>query len=302
MRRLLFSILVPVSVGVGSAATSGAQMVPARELMDFPIATTGEAPVLASLAGTDIWNPSAILLGGGERARVTVAALDGPADQGVGLQLLGISMRLPHEVTGGLSVVNAAVRDLIRTEGDPQSIGGEIPYGTTLISLSAARRTHRWLVSGVSMRYRTGEVDGERRGALGVDGGVLAAFPYRDIRLGASSFLWRPAHARVEQTRYSVAADARLFGNDSLKQVRAGAAVTAVESSATESHLFASGRFGPVEARVGALQAQLYGNREWRGRFGVGLHYARYSVGIGRDENGAGLGPLYQLTLTSVLY
>ena len=193
------------SVLAFAAARSGgasAQAVPARDLLEFPIGTVGEAPVLATIAGDGLWNPASILLRNGSRLRITAASVHGPDDQGVSGQLLAAAYRHRQRTTVGLSIVRASVSNLVRTENDPQSIGGEIPYSTIVISTTVAARTHRYLTTGVALRYRYGEIDSESEGALGIDAGVIAdALPWRDGRVAASSFLWRPGDAANELTR-----------------------------------------------------------------------------------------------------
>ena len=280
-----------------------AQRVPGRDLLELPLATVAEAPVLAMLAGDGVWNPATILLRNAARLRITAASLEGPADQGVSAQLVGASYRLVPNTTVGLSVARAAVSDLIRTEDDPQSIGGEIPYNTILASATVAQRTTEFLTAGVAVRYRHGSLDGRSSGAVGFDGGLVAdSLPWLDLRLAASTFLWRPANAAEERTRFSVGGDLRLVGSDTLAEVRGGYAAAFTEQMSREHYVFAAGRYKAVEARGGALRLLAYGNADWRFRVGIGVHRARYMVGVAREETGAGLRPTYAFTLTSTLH
>jgi hypothetical protein len=287
-------------LGVALPGGASAQAVPARDLLEFPIGTVGEAPVMATIAGDGLWNPASILLRNGSRLRVTAASLHGPDDQGVTGQLLAAAYQLRQRTTIGLSIVRASVSNLIRTDSDPQSIGGEIPYSTIVVSTSVAARTHRYLTMGVALRYRFGEIDAESEGALGIDGGVVAdQLPWLDARLAASSFLWRPGDASNELTRLSVGGDLRVMGVDTLREVRTGYAAAFTEHVAREHYVFVAGRWKGVEVRGGPAHLQAYGNGEWRFRIGAGLHHARYVVGLGREDSGAGLGPTYSFILTS---
>lgn len=277
-----------------------AQVVPGRDLLELPLATVAEAPVLATLAGDGLWNPATILLRNGARLRISAASLEGPQDQGVSAQLLAAAYALQPRTTVGLAVSRAAVSDLIRTEDDPQSVGGEIPYNTIVASVTVARRTNDYFTAAVSVRYRHGELDGDRSGAVGIDGGVMAdGFAWRDARVAASTFLWRPANDAAERTRYSVGGDLRVAGSDTLREARAGYAAAYTEQLSREHYAFLGGRFKAVEARVGSIRQSAYGNADWRFRVGIGVHHERYMVGVAREETGAGLRPTYAFTLTS---
>jgi hypothetical protein len=228
--------------------------------------------------------------------------LEGPADQGLSAQLIAAAYRLGDLTTVGLSISRASVSDLIRTEDDPQSIGSEIPYSSLLVSATAARRTHEYLTVGVAARYRYGEIDADHRGAVGFDGGLLAdRLPWRDVRIAASTFLWRPADVENERTRFSAGADARVLGVDSLHEARAGYAMAYTEPTSREHYVFLGGRYRAVEAKAGMLQLRGYGAADWRFRLGLGLHRSRYFVGIAREESGVGLRATYAFTLTTTL-
>ena len=124
MRHIVFGSLALL---VAATVPAAAQGVPGRDLLELPIATVAEAPVLARLAGDGLWNPAAIFLRNGARLRLTGASLEGPSDQGVTAQLVAAAYALRPRTTVGLAVFRAAVSDLVQTEDDPQSIGGEIP-------------------------------------------------------------------------------------------------------------------------------------------------------------------------------
>jgi hypothetical protein len=277
-----------------------AQRVPARDLLEFPVGTIAEAPALATHSGDGIWNPATILLVGSARTRVMAAALDAGSDRGLKSQLLAVAVAIPAQTTVAISILHASVSELVRTDGDPQSIG-EIPYGTMLVSASAARRTSRYLVGGIALRYRSGVADVMRGGELGIDGGVLADdLPFRHARLAASTFLWRPATGRDERTRFNVAGDVRIAGSDSLHEARMGYAFALTEPKEREHYLVVEGRLRILEARVGLLREDVYGAAHWRDRIGLGVHYGRYAIGIAREDSGSGLRPIYQFLLSSI--
>src|SRR5687768_1791046 len=218
MRCTVFASTLALAMA-GVAPSGTAQVVPGRDLLELPIATVAEAQVLATLAGDGLWNPATIFLRNGARYRISAASLEGPHDQGVSAHLLAASYALHPRTTVGLAVSRASVSDLIRTEDDPQSVGGEIPYNTIVASATIARRTSDFFTAAVAVRYRAGELDGVRSGAVGIDGGVMAdGFAWRDVRVAASTFLWRPANDAAERTRFSIGGDLRIVGTDSLRQ------------------------------------------------------------------------------------
>ena len=299
MRCIVFPATVALAMLL-TAHPSQAQVVPGRDLLELPLATVAEAPVLATLAGDGLWNPATILLRNGDRFRISAASLEGPRDQGVSAQLLAVSYAIRPRTTLGLAVSRASVSDLIRTEDDPQSVGGEIPYNTIIGSATVARRTNDYFTAALSVRYRHGELDGDRSGAVGLDGGIMAdGFGWRDARVAASTFLWRPADDAAERTRYSIGGDLRAIGTDSLRESRVGYAAAYTEQLSREHYVFVGGRFKGVEARAGSVRLSAYGNVDWRFRVGIGVHHARYVVGVAREETGAGLNPTYAFTLTS---
>jgi hypothetical protein len=299
MRHIVFGGWALVASMTSLAAGQG---VPGRDLLELPIATVAEAPVLARLSGDGLWNPASIFLRNGARIRLTGASLEGPSDQGVTAQLVAAAYALRPRTTVGLAVFRASVSDLVHTGDDPQSIGSEIPYTTVLASASLARRTNEHVTMGVSVRYRYGELDGDRSSAMGVDGGLVAdGLRWRDGRIAASTFLWRPANGALERTRFSAGGDLRLAGSDSLRELRGGYAYAFTEQMAREHYVFAAGRYGSFEGRTGALQLSAYGNDQWRFRVGIGLHRGRYLVAVAREETGAGLRATYAFTLTSTL-
>ena len=297
MRPLMFA----ATLGAFAPALLRAQDVPGRDLLEFPLATLAEAPVLATHFGGGEWNPGAAVLPAGTRARFGAATLRTPAEQGVTAQAVYGVFAVGSATTLGLSVVRAAVQDLHRTEFDPRTIGGEIPYTATVASVTAGRR-YQDISAGISFRYRLGEMDGFRRQVAGIDAGVLTERVLgRDVRIGASTYLWRPAHDSDDRPRYSAGVDARVFGRDSIRHTRAGYAYGRTGATSEDHYLFVSTRYGPWIGRGGMASTSAYGYEGWRPRLGLGVQYARWTVGFAREESGAGLGPTYQFMLSSVI-
>jgi hypothetical protein len=288
------------ALAAASPASADAQRVPGRDLLELPVGALAEAPALASLAGAGLWNPAAIEVRGG-RLRLGAAALTTPADQGVSAELLGAAVALPGAITGGLSIARASVSDLVRTESDPQSLGN-LSYGTTLISAMVARRSNRHVATGVAVRYRVGQLEGDSRGVVALDGGVMVdGLLGRDGRLAASTFLWSPANQGGERATFTGAADLRVAGDSAARELRAGYSYLGTENGAREHYGFASGRWGVWEGRAGAARSTFFDQSRWRLRLGVGVYYARYAVGVAREDTGAGLPATYQFSLSATV-
>lgn len=294
MRRLNFAALALGSLPVAAHA----QQVPGRELLDFPLGTLAEAPALAAQVGDGLWNPATILLRDSVRVRVALAALASSSQQGVAVESINAAVALPRRVTAGLALLRASVRDLVRTETDPQSVGGEMPYGTTLLSLAVARGGPR-VTTGAALRWRRGELDTEHGSALGFDAGAVGRLGWRDLRVAASSYLWHPGSPAGERAALTAAADLRLDRGVAARELRAGLATTFTESVGHEDYLHASLRAGRWALRGGVVRVDGFGMTSWGSRLGLGVYYARYSIGVSREEGDAGLPPTYQFTLTS---
>jgi hypothetical protein len=260
------------------------------------------APALATESGDGVWNPANVLLPAGIRARLSACALQSSADLGMSAQLLAASVAIPARLTVGVSVLRASVDNLLRTETDPQTIGPEIPYNTTVVSVHVAQQRAQYASGGLALRYRLGEMDGDRRGEFGLDAGVLSSgITEADIRLGASTFLWQPAQAAEAGATFSGAVDVRALGSDSLREGRLGYAYSHTLRGAREHYGVGTARFGRYFGRVGVGRSAEFGQDEWRVRLGLGLHYARYVIGVAREENGAGLSEMYQFTLSALI-
>jgi len=297
MRCLNFAAVAALIV----AGPSEAQRVPGRDLLHYPVGTLAEAPALALDSGDGFQNPAAIRLPDSTRIRGTAVALNTGTDRGVSAQLAAVSAALPQRITVGLSAVRAAINGIARTTTDPQPIGRDVSYGTFVLSLSAARQSIEHVTSGVAVRYRTGEVDGVRRSTFGLDGGVLVerVLGY-DARIGVSSFLWGPGAGDSKDAAFSGAVDARVVGADSTRQARVGYSYTAADGASNGHYVFTSGRFSRWIARVGVARTSAFGSSDTSLRLALGLRYARYTVGLSREESAGGFDPTYQFVLSGI--
>src|ERR1043166_5050184 len=136
MSRFTFAALAVLALSRPAAA----QQVPGRDLLDFPLGSLAEAPALSGRMTAGLWNPATSTLNPNVRGSVGVAALWTPQEQGVRLQMLAGEYRVRSGLTASLSLAQASVSDIFKTETDPQSFGDQIPYGTTLLSVGAAAR------------------------------------------------------------------------------------------------------------------------------------------------------------------
>lgn len=297
MRCLNFAAAAAVVL----ASPSEAQRVPGRDLLHFPIGTLAEAPSLALDAGNGFQNPAAVRLPDSTKFRGTVVALNTGTDLGVSAQLAEIAMALPNEITVGFSAVRAGINGIGRTLNDPQQVGPDVPYSTLVLSLTGARRSVAHLTSGIAVRYRTGEVDGSRRSTVGLDGGLIAdhVFGY-DIRIGLSSFLWGPGSAEGHDASFSTALDARVFGPDTTHQARMGYSYTFADGASAGHYFFVSGRYARWIARGGMARTNAFGTTDTALRLALAFRYARYTVGLSREDSAGGFDPTYQFALSGV--
>ncbi|MEQ1689909.1 MAG: hypothetical protein ABMA00_01390 [Gemmatimonas sp.] len=298
MRRKFLCGLAALVWAPGLAA----QSVPARDLWEFPLGAVLEPAALANEPGGGLWNPASGHLAKTQRWRVGVASLAPASEQGVDGRLLTVSLRRSDGVTLGLSIAQASVVSLVRTETDPQALG-DIPYSSLLTSLSAARDLLPHLTIGAAVRYRHGRADRLVDHAIAADLGIVVhSLPVRDARIAVSSFLWRPGREIEDRPAVVAAADARLMGVTD-RETRLGYSYNAVNRGAREHGPFVAWRFDRVDLRGAYLRTNASGRTVSRIRSGVALHYARYVVGVAREEgaSGTGLGPIYQFTLSSLL-
>ena len=301
MRCLLIAGVVAFSCTAFPGSALGAQPVPARELWEFPLGALFEPAALAIEPGAGFWNPATPGLRGAERLRVGIASLSAGAAQGVDGQLIGAQWRRSSGTSWSATIARTSVPGLIRTDSDPQSVG-EIPYSSMLLSLGAARTLLPHVTVGAAARLRIGQSDQLTRTAVAADFGVvLHDLPFRDARIAASSFLWRPGRELEDRPSVLFAADARVAGSERTHEIRAGYAHQAVNRGARESGPFASVRVDRVEGRVSYLRTGAGSSTAGRLRSGLAVHYARYVVGLAREEGIVGLGPVYQFTLSTSL-
>ena len=293
--------LSPLLVAVlAFAPPVGAQRVPGRDLLDFPIGALAEPPVIAA-ADVALWNPANIIPATGNRGRIGFAAVQTPTDLGVSVVGFSLAAALPRDLGASVSAVRGSVTGIARTVADPMTVPGDIAYSTTMLSAGFARRTEN-VTAGIALRYRTGTVDMETRGAVGVDGGLLAdSILGLPVRGALSTFLWRPANGADEETAYSGALETQFFHLDSTLVARAGYALTLVEQRTSEQYLFAGASSKHLEVRGGVARYQSAGEREWSLRVGTGFHYGRYHIGVAREGARDGLGGIYQFTLTTLI-
>ena len=295
MRCLTFGVVAVVL----SAAPALAQGIPGRDLLDFPIGVLAEPAALALETGDGFRNPASVLLPVGQRLRAGVFSLLSGSDQATAAQSLSVSWRAPRDFTVGASATRAAVDDIVRTDTDPQSIGNDVPYNTFVFSVVAARRMHPHVVPGLALRYRTGVVDTRRRSGLGIDAGLVAdGLLGRDVRVGLSTFLWRPGEEALDETGISGAVDGRIFGPDSLSEGRVGYAYQYSTDFAREHYAYGSVRLGGFVARGGVARSTRFEDTHTRLRLALGLHHARYIVGVAREDSPAGLPATYQFMLS----
>jgi hypothetical protein len=295
MSRFIFATLGSLVL----TAAAAAQQVPGRDLFEFPLGLLAEAPALSMQMPGGLWNPAAASLLPPRRAAFGFAALTSPQEQGVRLDMVGGALNVKPGITATLSLVDASVSDILRTETDPQSIGGEIPYGTTLISggLAATRGN---VSVGAALRYRWGTADSDHGGAAAIDGGAIVDGIGRvPVRIAVSTFLFTPN--RRDQASYLAAADVPVVVRDSIFSLRTGFSVARNEGRGREDYLFGTSRYRMLDLSAGLLRTFAFGNvsRSWR--LGCGLHYAGYTLAIGREDGAAGLGASYQFLFTRVM-
>ncbi len=295
--RSLLSCGFPALLLVGTLA---AQPIPARDLLEFPLGAVFEPAALAAEPGAGLWNPAAGMLRRGDRWRFSVTALTTAQDQGVAGQLLSAAWRRPSGVTFGASVARSAVSNILRTDTDPQTLG-EVPYSSLLASFSASRDVLPNVTIGAAARWRQGSAEGDVRHAVAGDLGILVHdLPWRSARVAVSSFLWRPGREIDDRPAILAAVDARVTGR-ATRDLRLGYSYNGVNRGARESGVFSVLNLDLVEARAALLRTSLAGRSLTRIRYGIGLRFAQYAVGIAREEGVSGLGPLYQYSFSTTL-
>jgi len=296
MCRLTFAAVAAL-VALSPPRGLGAQQVPGRDLYEFPLGTLAEPAALAAAAGGGLWNPATISLSPGVRFLASATALNTPIEQGVSAQLGTVAYRIHRHATVGLQVAQASVGDLIRTDTDPQSIGDEIPYHSTILS-AIGSVTVASVNLGVAVRRRSGAVDDVTGHATSVDlGGTMERPAGLPVRLALSTFLHSLSGSR-ERASSLGAIEGLLPVRHA--DVRAGIAYQDDRDAGSETFAYGSARTGIVELRGGLARQHAFGGTTTRLRLGLGLRYARYLVGVAREEGTAGLGSTYQFMLTTV--
>jgi len=284
------------SVVVLGARGAAAQRVAGRDLLEFPLGVLAEAPVLSDQMVGGLWNPASAMLRPGARAAFGFAGLTTPQDIGVKLEMIAGSYRLKPNLTGSVSVTEASVADILRTDTDPQSLGNEIPYGTTVLSAGLAT-AFRTATFGLSTRYRWGNADTDHSSALAIDmGTVVDRIAGTPVRIALSTFLLSPKG--TADASYLAAADVPVYKRDSTFTVRAGFSETKTQGRGDERYAFGTASYRQIDLSGGMSTVHEFGNSSKRWRLGLGVHRAGYTVAIGREDGGAGFGESYQFLLT----
>ena len=81
--------------------------------------------------------------------------------------------------------------------------------------------------------------------------------------------------------------------------LRAGLSWQHDQGSGNEGYVYASGRAGIFDVRGGVARRTAFHESTSRLRLGLGLRYARYVVGVAREDGTAGIGASYQFLLTT---
>ena len=294
------SATAALALALAVSLPARAQRVPGRDLLDLPLGTLADAPTLAA-SDVALWNPAGIMVPAHHLGRVGFAAVQTPSDLGASALGIVVIGALPRDMAAALSLVQGSVNSLARTNDSPETSPGDVPYNTTMASLGFARRNQR-VTAGLALRFRQGTVDVERRGAFGIDGGLLGDSLFGlPLRGAVSTFLWRPANGGDEETAYSGAIDGAVFRLDSLTEVRAGYSLLLVERRTSEHYAFVGASTRRWEGRVGLARHESSGEAEWFLRIGTGLQYGRYHIGLAREGARDELGGIYQFTLGTLI-
>jgi hypothetical protein len=296
MSRFIFAAMGSIIL----ASSVAAQQVPGRDLFEFPLGLLAEPAALSTQMTASLWNPAAGQLPPARRAALGITELYSPQEQGVRLGMVGAAYAVRPNVTATASYASAWVSDLLRTETDPQSLGGEIPYSATLLSLGVSA-AQRGVTLGLATRYWSGTSDNDRAGTLALDAGALLdRVVGTPLRVAASTFLFKPGSTN-NNASYHLAADVPLFWIDTIAILRAGYALNFMGPRGREGYGFAIGRYRQLDLSAGVARTNAYGSRDLRWRLGCGLHYAGYTVAIGREDGAASLGASYQILFKRVI-
>lgn len=292
MSRFTFAALASVLVSSAAAA----QQVPGRDLLEFPLGLLADAPSLSTRMPASLWNPAAGVLPPGARGNIGFAGLTTPKEQGVDLEMLGGSARF-RGVTTSVSFAQAAVNDILRTDTDPETQGGSIPYQTSLLSLGASA-THDAYSFGAAARIRNAHFDNDHSSVFSFDVGVMAnSVAGTPLRIAASTFLFSPSRSR-EAAFYSAAADYPLYSRDTSIMIRGGYSVGHTEGRGREDYLFSTASYHELEGGIGVARVAAFGHTSQRLRLGIGLRHAGYNVAFAREDGAGGISASYQVILT----
>jgi hypothetical protein len=260
-----------------------------------------EPAALPGIFNGGFWNPAAALLPPEAAWRLSAGAMNTPSDVSVTANAGAVTRRW-RGASISLSVVRASVAGLLRTDSDPLTTGTDLQYSTLVTSLGIARAAGPHLAWGIATRFRTGQIEFDRRSALSVDAGVVADhLTSLDIRLGASTFLASPWSRGNEQASFLAGADMRVVERDSTRSLRAGVSAASTQSGPSEQFVFVSGRYGLWEVRGGPVRTSAYDGDNYRARLAIAVHYDTYAVGVAREGSPGGLGASYQFVLSSVI-
>lgn len=300
LNRMRRKFLCGLAASLGAFSLE-AQTVPARDLWEFPLGAVLQPAALSTEPAGGLWNPAAHGLGKLERLRIGVTSLSAPSDVGVEAHAIGLVYRSTEGRTFGFSIARTAIAGIVRTESDPQTLG-DVPFNSLILSAGAAAEILPKVKLGAALRWREGRADRDVRHALAADLGlVVEELPLRKTRLAVSSFLWRPGREIEDRPSFLAAGDFAVYTNGT-NELRAGYSFNGVNRGTREQGPYFQGRVERLEASVASLITRTNtGHRVTRVRSGVALRYAKYLVGVGREESVAGLGPLYQFTLSSII-
>jgi len=302
MSRFIFAALISaVVVSAAPLRPAAAQQVPGRDLLDFPLGLLAESPGLSSRMAGGLWNPASSALPAGTRGEVGFAGLTTPKEQGVTLQMIAGEYRFMPTTTASLSYTQASVSDIFRTDTDPQTLGGEIRYATSLLSAGIATTLRRDVMVGVAARYRWAAADTARTGVLAFDAGAVADHVLgTPLRVALSTFLFSPSRSR-ELATYEASADVPVVRRDSTLAVRAGYSHSQTDGRGRDEYAFGTAAYHQFDLSAGVVQSHAYGNVDQRFRMGLGLRYASYTLAFGREDGSAGFPASYQFLFTRTI-
>ena len=253
-----------------SPRAAAAQQVPGRDLFEFPLGLLAEAPALSTQMTGGLWNPANDRAPRARSRRDSGSpALTTPQEQGVRLDMVGGAFKVKPDITATLSVAQASVTDILRTDTDPQSVGGEIPYGTTLLSAGLATvRDERHVRRGRAISLGHVGHRASRRARRSMAASIVDGVAGTPIRLALSTFLFTPVR-RDEATlsrggRYSGRAS-RLDVRRSRRAIRSAKPTGAV----TRTTLSRTSAYRQLDSAPACRRSLVFGNTSRRWRLGL---------------------------------